>query len=791
MPYELDREVQGTGPEGGLLILGEAPGADEVVGGKPFIGKAGKLLRGTAARAGLDLSQARIENVVERRPKDNDIHAVPLQELCEWREDALQRVARARPRVIVACGDTALQTLCSGIGISSGQCYILDSHRSELSGIPIVPVYHPAFIFRQPDYEHWLRWGLQKAKRLLDGAQRDPALKPQIAPSYEAAMEYLHSAREAPRVAIDIEVARNQEITCIAVAKSPSDVMSIPFAKERLEDYFEFPEEQAIWYALAELMEHDNEKIFQNFIFDTMYLARYGVRTRGPLYDTLVVANVLNPELPKGLDDLGRLHCMCPPWKNNKDYQLDGDPLKFWVYNATDAARTFQIAEDQERWLTARGLQAFYDDRVKPLLPLVLDTCSRGMRVSQEARASLNDRIRGLLEPVYSQLRELGDPLVPPKEVKRKRKTGTVIELKKQPFNPSSNKQIKECLSALGYRLPTKDSKESSDRNALLKLNRKEPCEFIRLLLQHSRLAKLESSYADVALDEDGRCRYTFNIGGTKSGRFSSSATPWETGLNIQTIPRKDPTYDLNFRRAFIADEGMQLLQVDLSQAELRVVAWVAREEKLTRLLEDKEDVHAYTAREVERISGLPCPRQLGKRINHAANYGMGPTKFADSCLVESDLAITENQARLLLDARAKAFPAIPIWHQHVERELRKTRRLVSPHGRERYFFTPIITPATIREALSFIPQATVVDTLNAVWRDISRIPGYNDFYNVLQQGHDSLLIQVRSESIDDLVAILNKAFAAQEVIIHGVPRLIPWDISVGSSWGDLHAYQP
>jgi uracil-DNA glycosylase family 4 len=779
---ELKREVRGVGPAGGIVIVGEAPSWDELREGIPFVGPAGKVLRSHIRTAGIDISGVRLENVIERKLDGNDIGSISMSELCNWREDLVQRLEAVKARVVVACGDTALQALCPGHKIGDAQCYVLDR-----GNYLVVPAYHPAFIFRQPDWGHWLTWALKKAQKLVTTPSlRTPRLEPKIRPSCDEAIAWLRHCRGVESVSIDIEkTLHTHEITCIGLATSATDVLTIPFADKGLTDYWTSQEEAQVWLELKETLEAPNEKIFQNFIFDALVLRHAGLPLRGKIYDTLIAGNLLNPELPKGLADLARLHLYCAPWKSNKDYHLTGNVEDFWAYNATDAAYTFAIATDQKEWLQVRKLSDFHEVQLRPLMPLVLDTCSRGIRVDQQELQTLDSRITEALKPVLQTLKEIGDPLVPPKRVKRRKNKEDYFVEKPQEFNPASPKQVKEVLATLGYRIPTKDGKETTDRSALLKLNRKNPHAFIAGLLSHSRLAKLKSSYTQIHLDEDGRCRFSYNIAGTKSGRFSASATPWDTGLNIQTVPRKDPTLDLNLRRIFIPDPGMQLLQVDLSQAELRVVAWLARDEKLTRLLEEKQDVHQFVADEVQRISGLNCPRQLGKRINHAANYGMGADKFADSCLVEADLALSVQDAQRLLDARARAFPAIPLWHRSIEATVRKTRRLCSPHGRERFFYG-LLNSETFREALSFIPQATVVDTLNAAWRDLAKSLEYNKTFNVLQQGHDSLLIQVQDGMVDSLVSTINTTFGNQHHVIHGDMKLIPWDIAVGPTWGDL-----
>ena len=698
------------------------------------------------------------------------------------------------PAVLI--GQDALNYYYPGLRLDAVHGYVLDKM--------FIPCLSPAAIFDSPDVSHWIDLSLRKAKRLAEGQPLDSPAELIVSPTYQQVKSYLAACAASPQVCVDIETSMDtQEITAIAFALSPLSAISIPFAKQYMEDYWSPEDERDIWLMVYSLLSTKSvAKVFQNFIFDTMVLANHGLQTAGIIDDTLIIANLLNPELPKGLADLARIYCYAPPWKHMKDFNLTGDPEAFWRYNALDASKTFQIYLKQVQDLESRKLLDFYTQYVKPLGPLVYDSCTHGIAVDTAALDNMKVQMEQLLQPVEDRLAEIAEPYSAAfaKQVKKRNKekdvkgpspkTGKQIVIEKgydfsfEPFNPRSPEQVKELLRVFGYRIPTYRGKETTDRNALLKLNRKKPDEFITLLLRHGKLAKLKSSYLSLALDRDGRCHYSYNIGGTRSGRFSCQATSWGTGLNIQTIPRRSPDVPFNIKDCFVPDQDHVLVEVDLSQAELRVVAWLAREEKLIDLMERNEDVHQYTADQISKISNLICPRQLGKRINHASNYGMGPGKFADSCLLEADLVISVVDAATLLNARQKTFPAIYGWQRSIEDTIRRTRRLVSPHGRERYFYG-IPNDEMFREALSFIPQATVVDTLNAAWIALSRNAGYNVDFRVLAQIHDSLLISVKADKLDWLKELINVAFRGQSLDINGYNRIIPWDIKVlGNSWG-------
>ncbi len=130
--------VPGEGdPDAEVMIVGEAPGASEDEEGRPFVGRAGKLLDELLAEAGLEREQVFITNVVKARPpgnrdprKDEVAHHMP------WLEAQL---ALIQPRLVVSLGRHALAHFSDGAKIS-------DVHGTEITerGRTLFPLYHPA-----------------------------------------------------------------------------------------------------------------------------------------------------------------------------------------------------------------------------------------------------------------------------------------------------------------------------------------------------------------------------------------------------------------------------------------------------------------------------------------------------------------------------------------------------------------------------------------------------------------------------------------------------------------------
>ena len=132
--------------------------------------------------------------------------------------------------------------------------------------------------------------------------------------------------------------------------------------------------------------------------------------------------------------------------------------------------------------------------------------------------------------------------------------------------------------------------------------------------------------------------------------------------------------------------------------------------------------------------------RELGKRIVHASNYGMGAGKLAEL----SGMSYHESEEKMNL--YHVHFPKIRIWHMAVEAQLKKTRVLTTPIGRKRMFFGRW-NKALLRDAYAYVPQSTVADlTLKGMVNLYKKLPKDCDIvFNI----HDEVVIQVPIEPTD------------------------------------------
>ncbi|CAK0751203.1 uracil-DNA glycosylase [Gammaproteobacteria bacterium] len=130
-----------------LMVIGEAPGADEDRQGEPFVGRAGQLLNAMLAAIGQPREQVYIANVLKCRPPGNRDPKPEEAQQCE--DFLLRQIEWVAPRLILAVGRIAAQHLLqSGRPVGELRGVV---HRFGLRAIPLVVCYHPAYLLRSPE----------------------------------------------------------------------------------------------------------------------------------------------------------------------------------------------------------------------------------------------------------------------------------------------------------------------------------------------------------------------------------------------------------------------------------------------------------------------------------------------------------------------------------------------------------------------------------------------------------------------------------------------------------------
>lgn len=160
------RTVFGVGDRGAdLMVIGEAPGADEDRQGEPFVGRAGQLLNLMLAAIGLPRERVYIANVLKCRPPGNRDPRPEESLRCEG--FLVRQIALVQPRVILSVGRISAQHLLrseKAIGDLRGRWHALGP-----AGAPLMVTYHPAYLLRSPEAKAKTWSDLQQVVRRLRG----------------------------------------------------------------------------------------------------------------------------------------------------------------------------------------------------------------------------------------------------------------------------------------------------------------------------------------------------------------------------------------------------------------------------------------------------------------------------------------------------------------------------------------------------------------------------------------------------------------------------------------------
>ena len=146
-----------------LMVIGEAPGADEDRQGEPFVGRAGQLLNAMLEAIGFSREQVYIANIIKCRPPGNrDPHA---EEAAACQPFLHRQIALIQPRLILSVGRISAHNLLGteeAVGRLRGR-----THRFDPGDIPLIVTYHPAYLLRRPQEKAKAWQDLQTAYRVL------------------------------------------------------------------------------------------------------------------------------------------------------------------------------------------------------------------------------------------------------------------------------------------------------------------------------------------------------------------------------------------------------------------------------------------------------------------------------------------------------------------------------------------------------------------------------------------------------------------------------------------------
>lgn len=298
----------------------------------------------------------------------------------------------------------------------------------------------------------------------------------------------------------------------------------------------------------------------------------------------------------------------------------------------------------------------------------------------------------------------------------------------------------------------------------------------------------------ETEIDNDWRWRCSYNIGGTTTGRWSSSKSPFGTGSNFQNINEE-------LRRIFIPDPGYKLYGIDKSQSEARDVGWFCGttlgdwtyldacesgdlHTAVTRLLYPEKswsgDLKKDKSIAQQRFYRKFTYRDASKRLAHASNYFGKPKEISRQTRIPLPLVESFQQRYF------SAFPCIAKMHQWIIQHVQRHRYLVNSFGRRRDFFDRPESYETIKSAIAYMFQSATGDCLNlGLWRLQKHM---HQRIQILSQLHDAVYFQAKIPDSDaDEQALLRDCLNLVQVTQtdprSGRRMTIPAEVSGGFNW--------
>jgi len=790
--------VPPSGPTNAKIVLvGEAPGEQEVNKGAPFIGGSGQLLRQLMSQVGLVPAQCYMTNVIKHRPPKNDFSLLytdlqrrmnPSDYLIQSQQQLIEEINRVSPNITVLLGAEALRAVTGYRQIGNWRGSILETKVGKC-----VPTFHPSYVLRMYDDYPILQLDLKRVRdESTNAGVNVPKPRFIVNPSFSDVITYL--SRRPKRLAFDIETTGSL-IRCLGLASSKDEAICIPFisnpARPRVgsgmmifnteanqplsQNHWTPEQEYEIWRRIADLMSDERvQKVAQNAPFDMERLARQaGVFVKNLHMDTMIAWHTLYPELPKGLDFLCSILTRVPYYSG---YDASDD-YSTWVYNCWDCVVTYECSDVIEKDVNSLPLvtQSYYHFVKKPAVETFLFVEQEGILVNNELKTKRRLEVQEVALDLSNKIKGMSGGLV---------------------ANPSSDTQIKKYLyQTLGLSViyNRKTGSPTTDKHAREKLAKKYPEHklLFDVLDEYSIIDTLLTGFLNKELNTDGRMRTHYNVGGTLTDRLSSSGegvTQW-IATNLQNAPRgKDKTqkYSYRFREMFIADPGEVLLKCDLSQAEFRLVVWLARIERLIKRyqVEPNFDVHKMVASMIfnkpESEIGNDSPeRSLAKNGVYGGNYAMQYQTAAKTYRMPLETA------KFILDSYRRIIPEIPIWWTTVDNKLRQNRTLINAMGRRRIFFGRLDDQDTFRAAYSDEAQSLVSGIINRA-AVLANETFKRSECRLLLQVHDELVFGCKKELVNTYTPRIRNLME-YPLLFPGVvePLVIPADISMGDNWHD------
>lgn len=535
-----------------------------------------------------------------------------------------------------------------------------------------------------------------------------------------------------------------------------------------------------LWYTCSIKAHVDEDTMLKHYVQISEKKGSHGLKELGPIY-------LQAPQWDDELDAYKKKWCRERKIKI-ADFKYDMIPTNILIpYMQRDCIATRRLLTVFEQ-LKEEGTDWIYRQLIRASNTFRCIECN-GATVDQEHLAMLDKELSADLQAATEDVNEsiayFWNPVAYSKE------TGAKY---KEEFSLKSPKQLKWLLSkATGMQL---ESTDAATIDKLVEIAEEGVVKFDQhtiKLLEGIKRSRKASKYLDTyvtgirnVLCSDGKVRANYNLHGTETGRLSSS------NPNAQNIPR-----DKKIKNIFKAPKGYKLVQLDYSQAELRVLGVLSNDPFLIKSYIDDKDLHANVAEEIFGPDFTKEQRTQCKTINFGIAYGRGAGAIAQA------FHMPKAEAQKIIDDWFKAMPKVKEYIQGQRAAARRGERQQTMFGRVRHYVindenmfhveneyinTPIQSIASDMTLFSLmeINDWLIKEGLYDPW------DADNSDVRIAITVHDSIVLEVR----DDDALVEHVARKCQEVMagtpqkyIENCPLPFKADAEIGYSWGKLEEF--
>ena len=507
-------------------------------------------------------------------------------------------------------------------------------------------------------------------------------------------------------------------------------------------------------------------KLGHNLKFDYAILKMQGggVSVKGPLWDTMIAAYLLDPgRRTFKLDDLCReiLDLKLTAFSEVTEGDKRSDSFVFIGledaknYSCEDVYGACLLWEEFKPKLKKQKLWSLFADLEIPLVPILAEMELAGIKLDTHLLKELSEEFGAKLTELEKEIHKLAG----------------------EEFNINSPKQLGEILFdklKLPHGRKTKTG-YSTDVKVLEKLSFHE---LPQAVLIHRTLSKLQSTYveklASLVHQTTGRVHTSFNQTVTATGRLSSSSP------NLQNIQIRTEEGQ-RIRQAFIPEKGHVFIAGDYSQIDLRVLAHYSQDKALLDAFRSGQDIHNQTAAEIFFVSPMlitPQMRRVAKTINFGIVYGMSSFGLA------GQLNLSRKEAQTFIDRYFKHYAGVQQFMEDIVKQAREDLHVTTLLNRIRLLPDINSSNRTRREfaertAINTPIQGTAADIIKLAMIKVEQELAKTELKaKMLLQIHDELVFEVPENEVDQTEKLVKDCM--ESVMKLDVPLVV--NISVGKN---------